>query len=43
MRRSAEKRFVFNPPLSTMLEKDTTLVVIGAPEQLAGLRAKLSR
>jgi len=43
MRRSAEKRFIFNPPLSTVLEKDATLVVIGTPEQLAGVRAKLLR
>jgi voltage-gated potassium channel len=43
MRKSAEKRFVFNPSQSVVLEKDATLVVIGTPEQLAGLRAKLSR
>jgi voltage-gated potassium channel len=43
MRKSAEKRFVFNPPQSTLLEKDDMLVVIGNPEQLAGLKAKLSR
>ena len=43
MRKSAEKRFVFNPPQSAVLEKDDMLVVIGNPEQLAGLKAKLSR
>jgi hypothetical protein len=43
MRKSTEKRFVFNHLLSAALEKDTALVVIGAPEQLAGLRPKLSR
>jgi voltage-gated potassium channel len=43
MRKSAEKQFVFNPSLSTIIENDDTLVVIGTPEQLAGLRAKLSK
>jgi voltage-gated potassium channel len=43
MRKSKEKQFIFNPPTSTLLEKDSTLVVIGKPEQLAVLREKLSK
>jgi voltage-gated potassium channel len=43
MRKSAEKQFIFNPPQSTMLEKDDMLVVIGNPDQLVGLKTKLSK
>jgi voltage-gated potassium channel len=43
MRKSEEKRFAFNPPPSTILEKDATLIVIGTPEHLAALREKLSK
>jgi K+/H+ antiporter YhaU regulatory subunit KhtT len=43
MRKSVEKQFIFNPPQSTMLEKDDMLVVIGNPDQLVGLKTKLSK
>ena len=43
MRKSSEKQFIFNPPTSTVLSTDDMLIIIGTPEQLAGLRAKLSR
>jgi len=41
--KKSDKKFTFNPPPSTVLDLEDILVVIGTPEQLAGLRAKLSR
>ena len=35
--------FIFNPPPNTILGTGDTLVVIGRPEQLTGLRAQLSK
>jgi voltage-gated potassium channel len=43
MRKSLEKQFIFNPSLTSVLHTDDMLVVIGTPEQLAGLKAKLSK
>jgi voltage-gated potassium channel len=43
MRKHTEKQFIFNPPRTTKLETEDMLVVIGTPEQLTGLRLKLSR
>lgn len=42
-RGSGKREFIFNPPANTVLNTDDTLVVIGNPEQLEGMRAKLSR
>lgn len=38
-----EKDFIFNPPPSTIINADDTLIVIGNPEQLESLRTKLSK
>jgi voltage-gated potassium channel len=44
MRRGREERdFIFNPPQSTVITPGDTLIVIGHPEQLEILRAKLSK
>ncbi len=44
MRRGiSEQNFVFNPPPSTIINTGDTLIVIGNPEQLEILRAKLSK
>lgn len=44
MRRGIDERdFIFNPPPSTIINTDDTLIVIGNPEQLEILRAKLSK
>lgn len=43
MKKNKENTFIFNPPPSTPLDTDDKLVVIGNPEQLAGLRSKLSK
>jgi voltage-gated potassium channel len=44
LRKEADnKNFIFNPPPSTILQANDTLVVIGHPEQLTRLRAKLSK
>ncbi len=38
-----EREYIFNPPPSTILNTGDTFIVIGNPEQLARLRAKLSK
>lgn len=44
MRRGKDERdFIFNPPPNTILDTGDTLIVIGNPEQLEILRAKLSK
>jgi voltage-gated potassium channel len=44
MRRGrGEGDFIFNPPPNTILDTGDTLILIGNPEQLEGLRAKLSK
>jgi len=43
IRKNKEKQFLFNPPLSTILEKDSTLIVICNPEQLTALKERLSK
>jgi voltage-gated potassium channel len=44
MRRGIDERdFIFNPPPHTILDTGDTLIVIGNPEQLEVLRAKLSK
>jgi len=44
MRRGiGERDFIFNPPASTVINTDDTLIVIGNPEQLEVLRGKLSK
>lgn len=44
MRRGMDEQdFIFNPPLSTILNTGDTLIFIGNPEQLEILRAKLSK
>jgi voltage-gated potassium channel len=44
MRKAKVKEgYVFNPAPSTILNHNDTLIMIGNPEQLAGLRAKLSK
>jgi voltage-gated potassium channel len=44
MRRGSDERnFIFNPPPSTIINTGDTLIVIGNPEQLETLRAKLSK
>ena len=44
MRRGIDERdFIFNPPPSTIINTGDTLIVIGNPEQLEILRAKLSK
>jgi voltage-gated potassium channel len=44
MRRGKDERdFIFNPPPKTILDTGDTLIVIGNPEQLELLRAKLSK
>ncbi len=44
MRRGTDERdFIFNPPPNTIINTGDTLIVIGNPEQLEILRAKLSK
>ena len=44
MRREIDgKGFIFNPPPNTVMNTGDTLIIIGNPEQLENLRAKLSR
>ena len=44
MRRgTGERDFIFNPPPNTIINTGDTLIVIGNPEQLEILRAKLSK
>lgn len=38
-----KQNFVFNPPHNTVLKTGDTLVVIGHPEQMSGLREELSK
>jgi voltage-gated potassium channel len=40
---TGKKDFIFNPPPSTIISANDTLIVIGNPEQLEILRAKLSK
>jgi voltage-gated potassium channel len=44
MRREIDaKEFIFNPPPNTVMNTGDTLIIIGHPEQLENLRAKLSK
>jgi voltage-gated potassium channel len=44
MRRGMDERdFIFNPPPNTIINTGDTLIIIGNPEQLEILRAKLSK
>jgi len=40
---AVKQEYIFNPPPSTILNHGDTLIVIGNPDQLAKLRAKLSK
>jgi Trk K+ transport system NAD-binding subunit len=44
MRRAGDgKEYIFNPPLSTILNAGDTFIVIGNPEQCSAVRLKLSK